>query len=173
MEKWYVAKTKPGKEPLVKNYLNDRTGIEVFLPYINRPAVKKPGLELLFPTYLFCLADPRSPDWLTIRYAPGLTYFLCTGNDLTPVPVDIINRLKERVSVWNEGGCSPNFVTGQKVVITSGPFAGLEAIFSNYIPSRRRCQVLLEVMGCLSRAEIPPESLVSKSPYRELALSTR
>jgi transcriptional antiterminator RfaH len=172
MQKWYVAKTKPGKEGIVKFFLNERLGVEVFLPYINSPATKKPGVELLFPTYLFCNINPHTPDWPTIRYAPGLSYFLCTGSEMTPVPGEIITRLKERVSLWNEGGFSPEFTPGQRLIVTSGPFLGLEAIFQRYIPSRQRCQVLLEVMGSLAKTEVPLAALATKSPYRELALLT-
>ena len=172
MNKWYVAKTKPGKESLLKTFLGETLDTEVFLPYIRRPEGSNRSLELLFPTYLFCFSDPRSSSWPSIRYAPGLSYFISAGNDITPVPAEIIDNLKERVSNWNDGVFSPGFSSGQRLVVANGPFSGLEAIFQRYVPSRRRCQVLIEVMGHLTKAEIPPEALVNKSPYLGLAAST-
>ena len=81
MEAWYVAKTKPRKEQLVETYLANSWEVEVFLPTIRRPLGRKAGWEPLFPTYIFCRVDPQSVDWPAIRWAPGLSYFLCTGQE--------------------------------------------------------------------------------------------
>jgi len=172
LESWYVAKTKPGKEWLVKTYLTQRQSVEVFLPLIRRPAGRKPGWEALFPTYIFCLVDPQSADWPAIRWAPGLSYFLCTGQELVPVSDELIAHLKQQVFWWNEGGYMPRLTPGERVMVASGPFSGLEAIFQKYIPARQRCQVLLHILGRLAKVEVPAEVLEVKSPYRGLAFAT-
>ena len=172
MEAWYVAKTKPSKERVVETYLTEGQGVEVFLPLIRRPADRKAGWELLFPTYLFCLVDPQSSDWAAIRWAPGLSYFLGASQELVPVSDELIAHLKQRVSWWNEDGYVPQFVPGERLEVTSGPFSGLEAIFQRYIPARQRCQVLLQILGRLAKVEVPAEVLEGKSPYRGLAFAT-
>ncbi|MFC1932954.1 transcription termination/antitermination protein NusG [Chloroflexota bacterium] len=172
MEAWYVAKTKPSKERMVETYLTEGQGVEVFLPLIRRPADKKAGWEPLFPTYLFCLVDPQSSDWGAIRWAPGLSYFLGASQELVPVPDEIIARLKQRTSWWNEDGYVPHFAPGEGLEVTSGPFSGLEAIFQRYIPARQRCQVLLQILGRLAKVEVPAEVLKGKSPYRGLVYAT-
>jgi len=169
---WCVAKTKPRKEQLVENYLAKNWEVEVFLPMVRRPAGRKAGYEPLFPTYLFCLADPQSTDWRAIRWAPGLSYFLGTGQELVPVSDELIAQLKQRVSWWNEGGYVPHFTPGERVVVTSGPFSGLEAIFQRYVPARQRCQVLLQILSRLAKVEIPAKALKVKSPYRGIAFAT-
>ena len=172
MEAWYVAKTKPSKERLVKTYLTERQGVEVFLPLIHRPAGRKAGWEPLFPTYIFCLVEPQSADWPAIRWAPGLSYFLGAGQELVSVSDELIAHLKQRVSWWNEGEYVPRFALGERVVVTSGTFSGLEAIFQRYIPARQRCQVLLQILGRLAKVEVPAEVLEGKSPYRGLVFAT-
>jgi len=172
VEAWYVAKTKPRKERLVENYLTRGQGVEVFLPYIRRPAGKKGGLELLFPTYIFCLVDPQSADWGAIRWAPGVSYFLGAGHELTPVSDEIITHLKYKVSWWNNGGCTPSFAFGDRITITNGPFSGLEAIFQRYIPARQRCQVLIEILGQFAKAEVPIENVRNRLPYQRLVYAT-
>ena len=167
-----MAKTKPSKERLVKTYLTERQGVKVFLPLIRRPAGRKAGWEPLFPTYIFCLVEPRSADWPAIRWAPGLSYFLGAGQELVPVSDELIAHLKQRVSWWNEGAYVPRFGPGERVVVTSGPFSGLEAVFQRYIPARQRCQVLLQILGRLAKVEVPSEVLEGKSPYRGLAFAT-
>ncbi|MFC2071728.1 transcription termination/antitermination protein NusG [Chloroflexota bacterium] len=172
METWYVAKTKPSKERLVETYLIERQGVEVFLPLIRRPAYKKAGWEPLFPSYIFCRVDQQSTDWPAIRWAPGLSYFLGYGERLATVSDELVSNLKKRVSRWNEGECVPRFAPGEQVVVTSGSFSGLEAIFQRYIPARQRCQVLLQILGRLAKVEVPSEVLEGRVHYRGLALAT-
>lgn len=172
MEAWYVAKTKPKKEELLKIYLTENRGIEVFLPKIRRPTSTKVTWEPLFPTYLFCLIDAQSNAWPDIRWTPGLCYFLGAGQELVPVSDELIAHLKQRVSWWNEGGYVPHFTYGERVVVTSGPFSGFEGIFQRYVPARQRCQVLLQIVSRLSKVELPVEVLTSGSHYCGLALET-
>jgi transcriptional antiterminator RfaH len=172
MQGWYVAKTKPGRERSVELYISERWDIEVFLPRIRRPAGRKAGMEPLFPTYLFCLVDGRTDAWPDIRWVPGLCYFLGAGGELVPVSDEIIAHLKERVNWWNNGGCTPHFISGERVIITGGPLSGLEGIFKNYVPARQRCQVLLEIIGRQSEVELPVEVLQSRAGHRRLVLAT-
>jgi transcriptional antiterminator RfaH len=174
MRGWCVAKTKPGREKSVEHHIAERFGLEVFLPVIRRPSVsvKKTGMEPLFPTYLFCLVEGRADVWPDIRWTPGLCYFLGAGQELVPVNDGLIVQLKQRVAWWNEGGFQPRFDHGERVLVTAGPFAGLEGIFTRYVPARQRCQVLLEVLGRQTTVELPAEVLRGRSGYRGLALVT-
>jgi transcriptional antiterminator RfaH len=173
MEAWYVAKTKARKEQLVEIYLTEKLGVEVFLPLIRRPASRRTGLEPLFPTYLFCLVDPHAADWPAIRWARGLSYFLGVNQEeLVPISDELIAHLKQRVSWWNDGGYVPQFTSGEQVMVTNGPFSGLEGIFQRYVPARQRCQVLLEMLGRMAKVEVPVEVLRGKLPYKGLAFAT-
>ena len=169
MKEWYVAKTKPKKEHLVEDYLTRKQDVEVFIPYIRQTSDKKKRLEILFPSYIFCLVDPQCKDWGAIRYAPGLSYFLGNGTELIPVSDEIITQLKHRVSYWNDGGFMPSYKGGDSISITSGPFTGLDAIFERYIPARQRCQILIEIMGNLTKAEVPVSCIREKSQYPKFA----
>ncbi len=173
MEAWYVAKTKPTKERWVKTYLTEEMGVDVFLRIIRRPAGGKAKWEPLFPTYLFGFVDLQSADWPAIRWVPGLSYFLATGQEITPVSDELITHLKQRVSWWNDDGYAPRFSPGDRVVVTRGPFSGLEGIFQRYVPARQRCQVLLQVLGQFTKVELPAEALKAESPYRRLDLAVR
>jgi transcription antitermination factor NusG len=172
MESWFVAKTKPTKERYVETCLSEKWGVEVFYPIIRRPSNRKPPVEPLFPTYLFCRIDTQSDAWPAIRWVPGVCYFL--GADHQPVPIsdEIIVDLKQRVSLWNGGGYVPRFASGERVVVTSGLFAGVEGIFQRYLPARQRCLVLLEIVGKTSKVEIPAEALCGDSRYSGLALAS-
>lgn len=151
---WYIAKSKPQKETLLKHFL-EQWGVETFFPQITRPGKKGEALQPLFPTYMFCRLDPQSSVWPIARWAPGMSYFLTSEDAPAPIPQSLIDYLQLRVDQWNCQGASRNLKTGDKVMVLAGPFAGLEGIFQSYMSSRHRCRILLDVVGRLSRVELP------------------
>lgn len=153
MEGWYVAKVKPQKEGSLESFL-EQWGVEVFLPKIIQPG-RSGCLKALFPTYLFCRIDPESRVWPVARWAPGMAYFLNHDGEPVRVPERMVEFLKDRVKDWNEQGTSRRLKEGDRVVVLSGPFAGLEGIFERYVPSRERCRILLEAVGKLATVELP------------------
>ena len=40
------------------------------------------------------------------------------------------------------------------MVITGGPFAGLEGIFQRYMGAKQRCMILLDVVGRLNNVDL-------------------
>jgi transcription antitermination factor NusG len=172
MESWFVAKTKPAKERYVENCISEKWGIEVFFPIIRRPSNNKLAFEPLFPTYLFCRFDTHSTIWPAIRWVPGLCYFLGVGQQLVPVSEELVTELRQRVTWWNKGGYLPNFTPGERVLVNSGPFSGVEGIFQKYLHARERCQVLLQILGQQNRVELPVQALSSEQHYHKLALAT-
>ena len=170
MEEWYVAKTRPAKERYVEASFTKGWGVEVFSPVIRRPGGTGKRWEPLFPTYLFCRVDPQSANWADMRWTPGLCYFLGAGEAPVAVSSDMIAHLRQRVTLWNEGGHVRGFVPGERAVITSGPLLGLETVFQRYAPARQRCHVLLQFVGRLTRVELPVGMLRSTSRQGPLVL---
>jgi transcriptional antiterminator RfaH len=158
MKPWFAAKTHVRHERSTEAYLVENLGINVFLPMI-RPPLGQHHFEPLFPTYLFCQFDPISENWPSIRSAPGLAYVLGNGSEPVPVCEELILDLKRRVSFWNSGTDKPRFYHGEPVAVISGPFSGFQALFENYLPARQRCQVLIEVLGQLTKVELPAGSI--------------
>lgn len=160
MKSWYVAKVKPRKEGLLIDYLSNRE-VGVYFPKILRTTRRGRVLEALFPTYLFCRLDPHSPGWPLIRWAPGLSYFLGSDGEPSPVPETLIGYLQSRVNWWNGEGFRRRLTPGERVRVVGGPFDGLEGIFQKYVPARQRCRVLLRTVSRLMAAEVPEEQLLS------------
>ena len=154
MEGWYVAKIKPQKETCLMSFLS-QWDVEVFSPKIAQPGRASGVMKSLFPTYLFCYLDPKSSIWPVVRWAPGMAYFLNHDGDPTCVPQSMVEYLQQRVSQWNDQGISRDLHQGDRVAVLNGPFSGLEGIFQRYIPSRERCQILLEAVGRLATIELP------------------
>jgi transcription antitermination factor NusG len=171
MESWFVAKTKPAKERYVETCVLEKWGIDAFFPIIRCPLHNKPAFEPLFPTYLFCRFDTESIVWPAIRWIPGLRYFLGTGQQLVPVSDKLIVDIRKRIYQWNEGRYMRHFTLGERVLVTGGPFSGVEGIFQKYLSARQRCQILLQVLGQQNKVELPVQFLYDKRHYRGLALA--
>ena len=161
MERWYIAKSKPRKEAWLTTSLGC-WGVEVFYPRTLCQRRGKRLLEPLFPTYLFCRFDLDTPDWLAIRWAPGLSYFLGTEGRPAVIPDDMVAFLKQRVEKWNDEDYSAQrLCPGDRVMIADGPFAGLEGIFQRRLGARQRCIVLLRLVGRLAPVEVPESGLTT------------
>lgn len=160
--RWYVAKIHRWQEGALRDQLAPM-GLDTYSPEIIVNKAGRRRVEVLFPTYLFCKGDLAQDIWSRLRYARGLKYFL--GSDHGPAPVDdgIIETIRRRVEEWNHGGWKEAFKPGERVVITSGPFKGLEAIFVRYVPARERCRILLATVSLRHEVELDAALLASAS----------
>ncbi len=170
MESWYVAKVKPQKEKSLISFLSVR-GVEVFFPTIIQPSRNGPRMKPLFPTYSFCHLDTESSIWPVVRWAPGMSYLLNHDGKSIPVPNYVVEHLQQRVSQWNGNGLSRHFKDGDRVVVLSGPFSGLEGVFQRYPSSRERCRILLDAGARLGTVELPERDVREISQTSEVCPS--
>ena len=154
MQAWYVAKTKPRRERQTADVLTER-GVQVFFPLYtprrSRPAEHEP----LFPGYIFVRLDVTTDQWLTVRSAPGVAYFL--GSDRTdlptPVPDELVAEIGQRVARFSRSDAS-TFRPGERVIIDGGPLDSLEAIFDGTLSAAGRCRVLIQIIDRLVPVQI-------------------
>ncbi len=177
---WYVLHTKANAEYRVARYL-DQQGIETFLPVV-RAARPRPGYTTvpLFPSYLFAHLDLDCTDVTIILWTPGLRRIVAFDNRLATVPDTVIQYIRQRVEEIDSYGGLPthDFKPGERVLIRSGPLAGLEGIFEGPLGPAERVRVLIEFLGRLTTATVPVECLehVARNlyvPRRKLPRRTR
>lgn len=169
VSQWYVAKTKPRKERLLMGNLASM-GINTYFPMIRR--ADRPGLRLeaLFPGYLFCHLDASQSSAPRVRWASGLAYFLGADGRPSPVPDELVLYLQNQTYQWNNESFWLALNAGERIVVTNGPFAGLEGVFQRHIPSRERCRVLLDTLSGIVAAELPASQVRVAAVLRPLAL---
>jgi len=155
---WYVGKVQRGKESALQTSLGV-LGIEVFNPEIIVVKRGRTHWEPLFPAYLFCRVDPESDLWPQIRWARGLCYFLGADRKPTPLAASLVEEVRARVGLWNEGGWEVAFGPGDRVRIGDGALCGLEAVFTKYLPGRQRCEVLVSLVGRMHALLLPITSV--------------
>jgi transcription antitermination factor NusG len=116
-------------------------------------------LEPLFPGYLFSRLALDSQSWIAARSAPGVSYFLGTRELPTPLPEALVAEIRTQVDARSRARQLRVFHPGERVLIQSGPFAGLEAIFDGSLGAAGRVRVLLAVVNRLAPVDLHIDNL--------------
>lgn len=126
---WYLIQCKPRECFRARDNLQNQN-FEAFLPTLSREVLRRGKretvLEPLFPHYLFVRLSDVADNWAPLRSTRGVARVVRFGDTPLSVPDDIVSALQEPVSVQPQA----LFEAGDKVQITEGALAGLEAIFA-------------------------------------------
>ena len=160
---WLCFKTK-NREEFVAKALLTMQGFEVILPYYMKTishARKKSKIPYpLFPSYGFLLFDGNISSLNNIKYTRGIKSYL-HYNDGNPkrIPNKVIKAIQ--CLKQEDGTYLPDpkrFETGDKVVITDGAIAGLDAIVKEKI-DERRAELLVNLLGRVNKVNIESQMI--------------
>ena len=148
--KWYLIMSKPHKDAYAEEQLSNQ-GYTVYRPLISLKKKVRGKLkqveESLFPRYLFIELKAGVDNWSSIRSTKGVLNIVRFGITPAEVPGSLIQFLKDNENACGEAAVDLNrFTSGEKVLIDSGPFAGLEAVFERY-QGDERVIVLLNILN--------------------------
>jgi len=155
MKRWYAVFSKPRLERVAEEQLR-RQAFETYLPLIQLPKRRRGKweevIEPLFPRYLFLHIDAEVVSVAPIRSTRGVVGLVRFGEMPMSVPDEIIEFLRQSQDPQS-GLHHPHqaqFRKDDKVMITHGPFAGLEGIF---VAERGadRVLILLDLLGKANR----------------------
>lgn len=149
LPQWYVLKTKPRAERHAASILESRQ-VHVYLPLLKRQR----SFEPLFPGYLFLKIDCQTDEYLRSRSAPGVSYILNADGVPIPVPEDLVEAIRRRLGEENSLSPAERFRQGERVIVTSGPFRDIEAVFDRALTPHGRCQVFLQILGRITRVQL-------------------
>lgn len=159
---WYVVHTKPRQEQRALLNLQQQ-GYECYLPTLAAEKIRQGALtvdeEPLFPRYLFIRLDSQQSgkSWSPIRSTKGVSRLVTFGTEPARVELQLIETLQQRhTTLVSEP--QKLFNAGERVVITDGPFAGLEAVYQ-MMDGERRAMVLLELLSKPTRLTVLPAKL--------------
>ncbi|MBA4501285.1 transcription/translation regulatory transformer protein RfaH [Marinobacterium marinum] len=156
--KWYVVQSKPGQTDKAAQELCNQ-GFEVFLPLVRTVKLQRgKRIELtepLFAGYLFIELSELSSNWRPIRSTRGVARIISFGNQPAVVPDGVIEQLRDNLRHQAElQAMEPN----QTVRITEGPFANLNAVFTEF-DGEKRAFLMLELLGQWQRLSLPLSAL--------------
>ena len=158
---WYLVHSKPRQEKVALENLQ-RQAFESYLPLMRLEKLRRGVLtvveEPLFTRYLFVQLDTDSHarSWAPIHSTRGVARLVRFGNDPARVDDGLIETLREQES--QAGLARRLFEPGQKVLVSEGPFAGVEAIFE-LNDGQARAMVLIELIGRQVSLAVHPAAL--------------
>ena len=170
-KKWYVLRTAGGKEKKAQEYLEkeiERSGLQnqvaqVLVPVkkeiVTKNNKRKAVDKLLFPGYVLIQAE-LSPKLENIirNLVPGMSGFVTekkttNGNQVERVPVAIRDDEAQRIlgvqdeNADNAAETEVNYVIGDSVKITDGPFSGFSGTVEEIVEDRSKLKVVVVIFG--------------------------
>jgi transcriptional antiterminator RfaH len=146
---WYLIYTKPRQEKCALQNL-EQQGYQCYMPLLPKEKLRQGALavrdEPLFPRYLFInlAQDFMAKSWSPIRSTKGVSRLVRFGADPARVDDALVDLLRaNEASVLAEP--ERLFKAGERVLLTEGPFAGIEGIYQ-MADGDRRVMVLIELM---------------------------
>lgn len=161
---WYLLNSKPHKDALAEEQLNNQ-GYEVYRPLAQRLRKRRGSMikvtESLFPRYMFIRLDTLADNWAPIRSTFGVNQIIRFGSEPALVPEEIITTLRSTEEQLGEKAIDlDRFHKGEQVILTDGPFRGLNGVFLSY-DGEERAMVLLEIMHSKTKLAISPAKLIA------------
>jgi transcriptional antiterminator RfaH len=145
--RWYVIQCKRREEFRALEHL-ERQEFSCYLPTLavvkRRNGRKLDEREPLFPGYVFVRLDDASDNWRPIRSTRGVIQIVQFSEHPLPVQDEIVEIIRQRLA--GNPPRIPYLRSGERVVITEGGFANLEAIFVAD-DGDKRVMLLMNILG--------------------------
>ncbi len=156
-KQWYVVHTYAGSEERVQKNLNQRIrsmgaeGIsEGLIPTEDEVEVhegKRRTVEKkIFPGYILVEMKMDDLNWNIVRNTPGVTGFVGTENDPTPLSPEEVETIKRRIES-KIPHVKTGFSLGQGVRITGGPFVDFLGVIDEISQDKGKAKVLISMFG--------------------------
>ncbi len=145
---WYLVHTKPRQEEVALENL-ERQGYAAYLPRLTVEKIRRNKAqwvrEAMFPRYLFVQLDTSGAglSWAPIRSTLGVSRLVHFGSQPARADERLVELLQSREQ---DAPAQALFSAGDSVVVTQGPFAGIEAIYQT-TDAEQRAIILLEIMS--------------------------
>lgn len=158
---WLLAQLKPNCASIAEKNLRQQ-GFQTFLPMEKVTKRRKnrfiDTLSPFLPGYIFVALEQRTGGWRAINSTVGVTRLVSFGDEPTRVPQELMHQMFQRFD--GGGGFFPPepLKFGDKVRLTTGPFASAIAEIESYTP-KRRVWVLLDLLDQKTRVCVDRNSL--------------
>lgn len=160
---WHLLLCKPNQNHIACHNLS-RTGFDVFMP-LHRVERRRRGRVRwesapVFKGYIFVSAGQGAGQWHKLRSMPGAAQLIGCGRRAPAlVPAGVVAGLMERCDANGLLQVDKDFITGERIRITSGPFADFVATIE-HVDAERRVHVLLDLLGSKTRVAVDPARVI-------------
>jgi transcriptional antiterminator NusG len=155
---WYVVHCYSGYEKKVCHAIEQRIEsmgmrdriFDVIVPTQEEIEVKegkrKTVERRVFPGYILVEMKMDEDSWYVVRNTPGVTGFVGMGNDPTPLRVEEVKQIMDRMSD-EAPKVKVSFKVGQRVRIVSGPFNDFPGTVAAIDPDKSKVRVMVNFFG--------------------------
>jgi transcription termination/antitermination protein NusG len=158
---WYVLHTKSRFENVVNEGLIKKS-MEVFLPKIQVRSKRRDRKVMiripLFPGYLFVKTNLDPDEHIEIVKTVGSVRLVGNKDGPISVPSETIDSLKIMVQGGGTVTTGTRFRKGDRVIVASGPFAGVIGTFARY-GGKGRVIVNIEALGQYAEVDVSEEDI--------------
>jgi len=118
--------------------------------------------EPLFPCYIFfrCIIEEKLNE---IQRTSGVNTVVNFARRIPTIPDGVIEELKECFEGEETLTVEDRLSPGDEVLVVDGAFRGMRAFVLRVMPARQRVQVLLDVLGRPTPAEVDENSVVNEA----------
>ena len=157
MKSWLVATYKINDNKRLESNLSSQN-FDYYLPKIKiKKSNSNLGEEILFPGYVFI--NTGLEDYSLIKYTKGIKKVVKFGRNIPRLTDNEIKSIQSIEKLSNSKPIIPKINIGQEALVADGPFKGtLVKICS--LPSKKRIEVLLTILGSLRKVSISNKDLV-------------
>ncbi len=159
-KKWYVLHTYSGYENKVKANLETRIetmGLEnnvfkIEIPTEKVAEIKDDGRRVesdkkVFPGYVLVKMEMDDRSWAAVRNTPGVTGFVGSQGNPSPLTRAEYNKIMKRTSVEVPKKTSTTMEVGQAVHVISGPLKDFDGLVSEVMPDAGKVKVMVSIFG--------------------------
>jgi len=155
---WYAIHTYSGYEEKVAQSIRQRVNavdmadkiFDVMVPKEKqieiRNGKRKVVEKKIFQGYVLVEMKLTDETWFIVRNTPGVTGFVGTTTQPTPVSESEITKIKRRMGV-DDPKHNINFSDGEVISIVDGPFKGFEGSISEIDNAKGKVKVLVSMFG--------------------------
>jgi transcriptional antiterminator RfaH len=173
---WHVPHVRTGAEFEVADTIMDELSFRVFVPreqvWTVRRGIKVKSVRPVLPGYIFVEVDPYRQDWQLILDIDGVIDVLGAMADhdvpgyIMPAAWIAAWQKMEAIGEFDKTSKLPNdFTVGEMVRISDGPFAGHEALITEFMAkmksatARKRAKLAANFFGRMTTLDLPVTSL--------------
>ncbi len=155
---WYAIHTYSGYEEKVADSIRQRINavdmadkiFDVMVPKEKQIQIKNGKRKVveakIFQGYVLVEMKLTDETWYIVRNTPGVTGFVGSGTEPTPVSDSEIAKIKKRMGV-EDPKHHIDFTPGEVVSITDGPFKGFDGSVSEIDTAKGKLKVMVSMFG--------------------------
>lgn len=155
---WYAVHTYSGYEEKVADSIKTRSQtvdmsdkiFDAIVPKEKQIQIKNGKRKVveakIFQGYVLVEMKLTDETWYIVRNTPGVTGFVGSGTEPTPVSESEITKIKKRMGV-EDPKHQIDFQPGEVVSITDGPFKGFDGAVSEIDTAKGKLKVMVSMFG--------------------------